>query len=105
MIDNLVIAYRITRRGGHVHEMKQQSGSLDMSQESIAKSVPFVRSFDQARDVGDYKSAEVSHVDDAQMRLERRERIIGNFWPRGRNRGNKRRLACIGKSCEADVGE
>jgi hypothetical protein len=45
--------------------MKQQLGSFDVAQKAIAKSVAFVRAFDQSGYVGNYESAEVSEIDHA----------------------------------------
>src|SRR5689334_11794566 len=85
--------------------MKQHLGALDVPQKPITKSMTFMRTFDQTGNVRDHKSAKVARVDNAQVRLKRSERIVSDFWPRRRNRGDKSRLACIRKSDQADVGK
>jgi len=44
-------------------------------------------------------------ADDAEIRFERSERIVGDFGARGRDDGNQRGLASIGKTDQADIGE
>ena len=43
--------------------------------------------------------------DDAEIRRERGERVVGDLRPRRRDARDERRLAGVGKSDEADVGE
>src|SRR5882762_4998685 len=89
-IDDLVISHRVsTRDRRHVDQMQQQFGPLNVPQEAIAESVSLVRAFDQSGYVGNDKRAEVAEIDYAEMRFKRRKRVIGNFWPRGRNGRDK----------------
>ena len=60
--------------------MQQQLRALDVPQKAIAKPAALVRSFNQARYIGNDKRAEIASINDAQMRLERGERIVGDLW-------------------------
>src|SRR5437899_11093988 len=83
-VDDFVIVTRIAARSRrHVNQMKQHLGALNVSQKPIAKSMAFMRAFDQTGNVGDYKSVKISKIDHAQMRLKRGKRIISDSWPRG----------------------
>src|SRR5262245_38180484 len=64
-----------------------------------------VRSLNQPRHVGDNKAALVAQTDDPEIWRQRRERVVGNFWPRGRDARNQRRLARVRKSDESGIGE
>src|SRR6266849_4970136 len=85
--------------------MQQQLRALEMAQKTITQSVAFVRAFDQSRDVGNHKGAKVTHVDDTQIWLKRRERIIGDLWTRRGNSGDQRRFTRVGKTDQANVRE
>ena len=50
-------------------------------------------------------SVSVVAPDDAQIRDERRERIVGDLRARGGNDGDQRRFAGVGKPDDRDVGE
>src|SRR5260370_12206894 len=76
-----------------------------MAQKTITQSVAFVRAFDQSGDVGNHKGAKVTHVDDTQIWLKRRERIIGDFWTRRGNPGDERRFTRVGKTNQTNVRE
>ena len=83
-IDDFVIVSRIAARSRrHVNQMKQHLGALDVPQETIAKSMAFMRAFDQPGNVGNHKGSKVARVNHAQVRLKRGKRIISDFWPRG----------------------
>ena len=60
--------------------MQQQCRPLNVPQKPIAETMTFVRAFDQAGNVSNHKRAKVTEVDDSQVRLERRERIVRDFW-------------------------
>src|SRR5581483_3126293 len=97
-IDNLVIAHGITpgnRR--NIDEMQQQARPFDMPQKAFAQSMPLMSAFEQSGNVRDHKRTKITEIDDAEMRLERGKRIVGNLWFRGRNRRNKSRFARVRK--------
>ena len=65
------------------------------------------RALDQPGHVGDRRPAPVlePEVQDAQVGLERRERVGGDLRRGGGQRGEQRRLAGVGQPDEADVGD
>ena len=60
---------------------------------------------DQARDVGDDEAAVRIGAHDAEIRRERRERIVGDLGPRGGHRADERALARVRHAEQPDVGE
>src|SRR6266487_6489108 len=64
-----------------------------------------MRALDDPRDVGDDEGAIVGHPDDAEVRLEGRERIVGDLGARGRDHREQCALAGIGLTEQADVGD
>jgi CBS domain-containing protein len=66
-----------------------------------------VGAFDQARDVRNDEANFVffAHPDHAKIRLERRERVIGNLGTRGGDARDQRGLANVGKPDKADVSQ
>jgi len=65
--------------------MQQQARPLDVAEEAVAEAVALVSPLDEPGDVGDHERPLVGRLDDAQMRLERRERVVGDPGPRGRD--------------------
>ena len=53
------------------------------------------RALDEPRDVGHHEAALLADRDDAEVRIQRRERIVGDLRPRRRNRADQRRLAGV----------
>ena len=51
------------------------------------------------------RSSLVAEVHDAEVRLERRERVVGDLRRRGGDRGEQRRLAGVRQPDQADVGD
>ena len=88
-----------------IDHVQQQARARDMLEELHAESGAFGRAFDQARDVGDHETLVGLDAHDAEMRLQGRERIVGDFRRRGRNGPDKGRLAGIRKAEHADVGQ
>ena len=97
------IGVRIGRRD--VDEMQQQARALQVAQELVAEARAFGGAFDQSRNVGDDEAASFVGAHDAELRRERRERIVGDLGPRRRDRADQRRLAGVGQAEQADVGE
>ena len=69
--------------GGAIDEMQQYAATFDVAEEAVAEAGAFMRTFDQARNVGEHEFAAVD-IDDAKLRIERGERIVGDFrlWRR-----------------------
>src|SRR4051794_2706546 len=85
--------------------MQQQLRALDVSQKTIAQTGARMCTFNQSRYVCDHESTKITEIDDAEMRLECRERIVSDLRSRGRNSRDKRRLSRIRKTHEPDIRE
>src|SRR5271168_2399719 len=90
--------------------MGHQARALDVTQEAYAQAGAFVGAFDQAGQIRDDKAAadaraRAVHGNDAQVRFERGERIVGNLGASGGDAGNERGLAGVGQADEAHVCE
>src|SRR5690606_38845046 len=77
--------------------------ALDVAEEPEPEPAPLVRALDDPRDVGDDERPVPRQLDDAQVRLERREWILRDLRARGRDRGQERRLPCVRLADEPDV--
>ena len=76
-----------------------------MAQEADAEPVAEMRAFDKSRNVGDRKALLVRDEHPSDIGRERRERVGGYFGARGAQRGEQRRLAGVGKSDQAGLGD
>ena len=97
------IRARIIRR--KVDDMQQQACACEVTQELMAKPCTFRGAFDQARDVGDNKTAVVIDTHHAQIRVQGCERIISTLRFCRRHRADEGRFACIRHAEQADIGE
>ncbi len=85
--------------------MHEHPRALDVAQEAVAEPGAAVRALDQARHVHHHERLFRAQPNDTELRLERRERIVGNLRPRGRDGGKERRLAGVGQPHDAAVGQ
>ena len=85
--------------------MKKNGGPLDVAQEAHSHSHPFVRPFDQARDVGDHERFTFPVLDNAEMGDERRKRVICDLGPGGGDAGDEGRFADIREADDSDIGQ
>ena len=76
-----------------------------MTQEARAKPVPFMRAFDESRNISHHKRPVVSVADNAEMGRQSRKREIRNPRPGGRHAGQQGRFAGIRKSDQTHVGQ
>jgi hypothetical protein len=88
-----------------IDEVNQHRAALDVAKELIAQAMAFVRSLDQARNVGYDKGLIVVGADDTEIGNERRERVVGDLWPRRADHGDECRLAGVRESDETHVGD
>src|SRR6476619_159619 len=88
-----------------VDDVQQQSRPLEMLQESDAEPRARRRAFYQARDVRNHEAALVTYTHHAELRVQRRERVVRDFRPRGRERAGERRLARVWRAEQPHVGE
>ena len=87
-----------------VDEVEQHAAALDVAEEAVAEAGALVRALDQARDVGEHEFA-LGRPHDAEARLERRERIVGDLRLRRADGGEKGRLAGIRQADEPGIGD
>ena len=92
-------------RARDVHDVHEHLRPLEVPQELVPEAVAAVRAFDQPGHVGDDEAAVVAQADDAQVRRQRRERVVGDLRPRRRDARDERGLARVGEADQADVGE
>ena len=64
----------------------------------------FVSAFDETGDVRDDERL-IIDADDAEVRYERSEGIVGNLRLRGADHGDQSRFPGIGQTDDADVGD
>ena len=65
----------------------------------------FGRALDQAGNVGHHEALFRPDPHHPQIRMQGRERVVGDLRPRVRNRGDERRLAGVGHAEQPDVGQ
>src|SRR5437016_1094198 len=97
-----------------INEMNQQPCAFDVAEETDAEARAQVCPFDQAGKISHDKSASelravpagpAGGINDAEVGFERGERIVRDLGARGGNNGNQRRLADVGKTNQANIGE
>ena len=90
-----------------VEEHHQDPGPLDVAQELVAEALALRRALHQAGDVGHDELGAVAHAadpDDAEVRLQGGERVVGDFGLGRRHRRDQRRLAGVGEADQRHVG-
>src|SRR6185437_10573642 len=90
----------IARRA--IDEMQQHAAAFDVAEDAVAEAGALVRSFNQARNIGEHELAAID-TDDAKLRIERGERIVGDFGFGGADGGEEGRFAGIRKADDAGV--
>ncbi len=93
------VAVRFERAA--VQDVHQGGAALDVAQEVVAEALAFAGAFDEARDVGDGE-ADFAGLDDAEVRDQGGERVVGDLGPRG---GHGRDQAGLAGGREADQGD
>ena len=84
-------------QGRRVEQHHQHPGPLGVAQELVSEALSLCSSLDEAGDVG--KDELVStHLHDPQMRLQGRERVVGNLGLGGGYTGDQRALAGVRES-------
>src|SRR5438876_952127 len=87
-----------------VHDMHEEPRALDVPKELFAEAEAAARPLDEPGDVGDDELA-IIETRDAQIRGERRERVVGDLRTSARERGEERRLPRVRQAREAHIGE
>ena len=72
---------------------------------AVAESRALVRAFDQPGNVDHHERFFGAEAHDAELRLERRKRIVGDLRARRRDRGEQRRFAGVREADDTAVGE
>src|SRR5207302_732145 len=102
-------------------QVNEEPRALHVAQKANAESSTFVRALDQAGQIGYNESATdvvaffsgtaaggLRHAvgaDDAEIWLERSERIICDFWARSGNDGDQRGLSSIRVADQTHIGK
>lgn len=96
------IAFRIRVDADH---MQKDACAFDVLQEPEAQAGALGRAFDDARDVCDHEGSIHAQRDDAQVRDQRGERIVGDFGSRFGHRRDESALSDVWKAYDPDVGQ
>ena len=105
LADDVVVPLGIARRP--IDDVDEDASPLDVAEERVTEAGPARRTFDEARNVGDRGPALVlvAEVHDAEVGLERRERVVGDLGLRGGQGREDRGLARVRQPDEPDVGD
>jgi hypothetical protein len=106
-VDDAEVVERVARGGRvEIEKVQQQPGALGVAQELVAEAAPLAGAGDEARQVRDDERAlAVRRADEAERRLQRGERIVGDLGPGRRHPRHQRRLSRVGEADDADVRE
>src|SRR3989441_9110350 len=88
--------------------MYQKPRAFDVAEELSAKARAGVGALNQSGNICNDETffiGRLANHNHAEIRLHCGERIIGDFWPGGRNAGNQSRLANVGISDQSHIGE
>ena len=88
-----------------VDDVQQQARALQVAEEAMAEARAVGCALDQPGNVGDDEAPAGIGAHDAEVRRERRERIVGNLGARGRHGADERALARVGQTEQPDVSE
>ncbi len=104
--DHVEVAERVAAglEGGAVQDVHERGAALDVAEELEAEALALAGAFDEAGHVGD-REAHVARLDDTEVRVQRREGIVGDLGPRRRDRGDQARLARRRVAHQGDVGD
>src|ERR1700753_568954 len=89
---------------GRVDQMQQHPAALDMAEKPIAEAGPFMGALDQPRNIRQHEFAAVD-INHPELRMQRRERIVGDLRLRRAHLGKEGRLAGIRQSDQAGIGD
>ncbi len=83
--------------------MQQHPGALQMLQKADAQTRALRGTFDEAGNVGHHKAAMLPHIDDPEIRDQRREGVVRHLRPGRGNSANQRGFARVWQPQQADV--
>ena len=84
--------------------MEQRAAPLDVLQEAVPEARALGGAWDEAGNVGEDEARLVTDAHHAEVRRERRERVIRDLRLRARDRADERRLADVREAEETHVG-
>ena len=84
--------------------MEQRAAPFDVLQEAMPEARALRRARDEAGNVREYEARLVTDAHHAEVRRERRERIVRDLRLRARHGANERGLTHVREAEEADVG-
>ena len=85
--------------------MQQDGAALDMAEEAVAEAGAFMRALDQAGDVGEHEFLRVGQADDAELRMQRGERVVGDLRARGGDDGQEGGFAGVRQPDQSGIGD
>ena len=74
-----ILLWRPAREARHVDDVDQHARALEMSQEAVAEPDASVAPWIEPRHVGHHEAAIAAELHDAEVRRERRERVVAQF--------------------------
>ena len=77
-----------------VNHLIEHAAALDMAEKPVAEPCAFMRALDQPGNVGEHELAAL-RIHDAELRMQRRERICRDLRPRSGDFPQQCRFACI----------
>ena len=84
--------------------MQQHAAALHVAEKAIAEADALVRALDQARYIGEHEFAAVG-LGDAELRIQRGERIVGDLRLGRTDRGKEGRFPRIRQADDAGIGD
>ena len=86
----------------HIEEKHQDLAAPDVPEKLMPQTDVLVGAFDQPRNITDGQPPVIRVLENPDLRMQRRERVWGDFRPGFRNRGEKRGLARVRIADQAD---
>ncbi|CAH0327828.1 hypothetical protein SRABI128_06503 [Microbacterium sp. Bi128] len=96
------VATGVERRA--VQDVDECRAALDVTEELQAQALALARAFDESGHVGD-READVAGLHDAEVRVQRRERVVGDLGPRGGDGGDEARLTGRREADQRHIGD
>src|ERR1019366_4147575 len=88
-----------------IDEMNENRAALDVAQEAVAEAVSLVRALDESGDVGNDEGLVVVRADNAEVRDQGGEGIVGDLRFGRADHGDQRRFAGVRKTDQTDVSD
>ena len=105
-LDRPPVLHRVASGGGiEVEEVDEDARPLEMPEEAEPETLALRRARDQPGHVRDDEAPLRVEPDEPERRDQRRERIVGDLRPRGRETGDQGRLARVREAHHPDVGQ